>query len=405
MGQNGGWRAARILPLLLLVPVGGVLGWQVVKSAAVGELTRRNPAAAAMFAPRDPAPRIGAAMLEFRLRQGEVSPATRQAALAALPDEPLADEPFLLAGIDAVAKGQTARGETLLTEARRRNPRSRITRLVLLDRYIRTGRTADATLEISALNRLMPRASELLVPELAKMVSRKEQRATVTRVLLQDPELFNAVLAHLAKNNADPDLVLELAAAQPRSNVAVQRDWQALLVDQLVKRGDPGRALQMWQSFGGQPRAAGNGVYDGSFQGKPGLPPFNWAFFANPGGIAERSRGGGLDVIYYGRDRSELAKQLLTLAPGRYRIRFGAEGGSSGEGGNVAWQLKCEANKNSVLDMPISNVTSTPRTYSAEFTVPGGCAAQWLTLAGVPGEYPTEQTITLRDLVIERSGS
>jgi hypothetical protein len=390
--------------LLLLVPIGGLLCWQIGKTAAVAELIRLNPAAATRVAAGEPEVKIALSLLEFRVRGGRISDASREAALGALSDYPIAEEPFLLAGVDAIAKGQSARGESLLVEARRRNPRSRLTRLLLLDRYMRSGRTAEATLEISALNSLVPRAREVLVPELARMAASPDQQQTVKTVLKRDPKLLGAVLARLAANGADPDLILGLASSGARSASAADGMWQAVLIDERVKRGDVLRAYRLWQAFGGAPSAA-NAVYDGAFQGRPGYAPFNWTLFAKPAGVAERVPGGGLQVTYYARENTALANQLLILQPGRYQLRFKAEGDVGGEASNLAWSIRCDDNKAVLLELPIPKTSSAPRVVSGSFQVPAECPAQWLGLGGTAAEFPSEQNVVIRDLQVTRVGA
>ncbi|QAY77053.1 hypothetical protein [Sphingosinicella sp. BN140058] len=390
--------------MALLLPVMGFLGWQVVKTAAVAELGPRTPAAAAAVAPGNPEVRLSLALLELRLNGGRVSQPTTAAALQALSRYPIAEEPFLISAIGAIAKGDTTRGENLLVEARRRNPRSRLTRLLLLDRYMRTGRTAQATLEISALNSLVPRTGEVLVPELARMATIPEQQQTVQTVLARDPKLLDAVLARLAGTGADPDLILRLAGPSRRGTMQ-DGSWQAIMVRELVNRGDLARAFSLWQTFTGVSTDANmNGVYDGAFSGLAGVAPFNWALGASADGVAERIAGGGLEVTYYGRGRTDLARQLVMLRSGRYRLQFRADGDASGQGSSIVWQVRCRENNAAILDLPIAKVTSTPRPFAADFVVPAGCGGQWVVLVGMPAEFPTEQTVVIRDLQIARAG-
>ncbi|PSJ41736.1 hypothetical protein C7I55_05480 [Sphingomonas deserti] len=387
------------------MPVGGFLCWQIGKTAAVAELTRTNPLAAARLTGDEPEVKIANSLLEFRVRGGRVSPANRNAALAALADYPIAEEPFLLAAVDAIANGQGARGERLLIEARRRNPRSRLTRLLLLDRFMRSGRTADATLEISALNSLVPRAGEVLVPELARMAADPQQQQTVKTVLMRDPKLLGLVLARLAANGADPDVILSLAGEGGRAGTVAQGDWQNVLIAERVKRGDVMRAYRLWQAFGGAAPSASNAVYDGAFQGRRGYPPFNWTLTSSAAGVAERSPAGGLEVTYYGRMNTDLASQLLLLQPGKYQLRFKAEGDVSGDASKLIWSVRCNDTKAILLELQIPKINATPRVISGNFDVPSGCVSQWLGLAGSSAEFPSEQNVVIRDVQVTRAGA
>jgi hypothetical protein len=396
-------RSVRKAGKILLAGVGAVLlAWQVVKTSSVDAFVRRNPAAAAAFAADHPRVRIAFAMAEFRLRNGRVSEPAMAGLVAALARAPLAEEPFAIEGVRAVAAGNEARGLKLLEEARRRDPRSRTARLILLDRYLRDKRLDKAGIEIAALNRLIPRAGEVLVPELARMAREPRTGEALIEVLAGEPSLQQAVLERLASSGADAGLILRVAS---RTRAAATRDglpWQRVLLSRLVSSGDYPRAHQLWRSFAGMPAAGvDKGLYDGAFRGLPGAAPFNWELVSGAAGVAERVGQPALQVEYYGRTDAELAKQLLMLRPGRYRLRFRVEGSAKGEGSRLEWVLSCPAGAAELLRIPLRDVDSSPRAMTGEFAVPGGCPAQWLRLRGVAGEVPDAQSATVSEMAIE----
>jgi len=381
-----------------------LLAWQVVRTNAVDALIGENPYAAALVAPNDPAVKIALARTEFELQNGRVSPASQSAAEGALRRAPLASDPFLLVGVAAIAAGDRAKGERFLTEAQRRNPRSRIAHLLLLDAYLRNDRIEDAAAGIATLTRLLPQAGTVLVAELGRMVRDPRTGPGLINILGRDPAMQEAVLAHLATESADPDLILKIAAAGPRRAPSAQSAaWQMLLLDRLVEKGDIGRAYGLWRGFAGLGGASTDkAVYDGRFQGLPGEPPFNWRLAAGASGVAERTKRSELQVEYYGRDRAEMASQLLILQPGRYSMRFGAHGDAPGEGSKLTWTLACRAGDAQLFTMPVTNINSASRTFTREFTVPAsGCSAQWLRLIGAPDDFPTAQSLTISDVRIE----
>ena len=405
-GRSGRGLIRRFGGAILLLPVGALLAWQVIETGAVGALVRRSVDTAARVDRDHPAVRFGLANREFQRNRGNISAATRARAIAALDQEPLANEPFMVGALEALARGDTARSEALLVEGRRRNPRSRLIRLLLLDRYLQTGRTAEAALEIGALTRLISRAADVLVPELARMAEQPKQRRALMVALRRDPSLRNSVLIHLAEKGADADMILELAGPAAAAARPTADSWQKVLIDKLADRGETARAYRLWLASGGRGEAGAKGLYDGGFRGLPGLPPFNWQLFATADGVAERAPGQGLQVTYYGRQTAEMGRQLLMLQPGRYRLRFIAEGDASGEGSKIAWRVTCHPGSATLVELPIAGVKSNPRTLEGGFVVPSsGCAAQWLTLTGLPAEFPSEQNVIVRDLQIVRGGS
>lgn len=383
------------------------LGWLAVQAAAVEAFGRRNPPAAARFAPGDPRIPMAQAMIEFRQKAGAVSPATARAATAALADAPLAEEPFLLAGLSALIAEKPAEAAPLLAEARRRNPRSRVARLLLLDRYLRIGDTENAVAEIAALGRLIPEANRVLVPELAKFAVQPKSGAAVAEVLRSDPDMRGRVLEHLANTGAKPDVVLAVAQRSGETRPGAVAPWEQKLLQRLVEGNDLSRARSLWSRFAGvDEKAIRGGIYDPRFQRLPGPPPFNWSFASSGAGAAEPTRSQSLQVEYYGRADAELASQLLMLAPGRYRIAFRASGNTPGQGSAVSWRLSCHPGGAEIASLPIQKLTYTPAARSGEFSVPAaGCPAQWLKLIGAPAEFPAAHSITISDLQVRRAGA
>lgn len=325
---------------------------------------------------------------------------------AAAARAPLAADPYFLYAVRSAAQGDRVGAIRRLEEARRRNPRHRPARLLLLEQYVRQDRISEASVEMVAIARLIPQTSELLVGQLARLASDPETRAA-TRRALRDDATVDLVLERLVRHGTAPDLVLTFAGSRARPQPGAQQPrWQPLLVDALVQRGNVDRGYALWRRFTGiaanQPRG---GLYDPQFRGLPGSPPFNWSFSSNETGAVERGRGGTIDVSYFGRVSGELASQLLLLAPGRYRLQFRAEGNASGDGSKLIWRVTCRDAQRPLLELPIRGVNYTPRQVAGEFVVPpSGCGSQWLRLEGQSAEFPTTQSATISSFELRPAG-
>jgi hypothetical protein len=375
--------------------------------AVVSALVDLNPFVPAAVSPGDPRAQLGVAMLEFAYRNGRVFPATRAKAVAALDRSALADEPFLLAAVDAAAHGDEARAEALLLEARHRNPRNRMARLLLLDRFLRTGRSDAAGAELAVLSQLIPGAAEALAPELGRMARDPRSAGGLARILRHDAGIRAGVLSSLASSSAtDPDAVLQLARASGAATPGTAQDWQAILLRRLADHGEFARAYALWKGFvGGPAAAASGGVYDGRFARMPGPPPFNWDLASGAEGTADRGPGPALQVDYYGRSALALARELVLLKPGGYRLVMRVSGAAKGEGTQLVWSVSCAPGDAALVQLPLTNVASAPRLVSAGFTVPAsGCAAQWVKLDGRPGDVAAEQNASIADLQIVPAG-
>ena len=403
--RSGGWTPGRLVRLAISLLLAAFVGWWAFKMAAVNALARANPPAAFAVAPDDPVAATELAFLEIALRNGRIAPEDRDRALHALDKAALADEPFLIGALAAAADGQTARSEALLAETRRRNPRERMARLLLLNRYLSTGRSAEAGTELAAILRLVPEASAALVPQMAQLATDPKTSRGLSTLLARNPELRDTVLARLATAGADPDLVLRLAAeAGSGRNPANPPAWQQVLLGRLIDKGEIARARQVWLASLGRAAPPADTVYDGGFRGAPGAAPFNWDLVSNGDGVAERVAPPALQVAYYGRNNSVLARQLLLLSPGAYRLQFRADGAAKGEGTRLQWVVACAGAPAPLVQLPLKDIVSAPRLLAATFTVPAsGCAGTWLRLEGVAGDVAAEQDVHIADLQVARA--
>ena len=378
-----------------------------MKSAAVDALVRGNPFAAAGFAPDHPRIPLRYAMIEFQQKSGKISPGVARAAIQSLQRAPLVEEPFLIAALNSLLEGHEIKAEALLQEARRRNPRAEVTRILLLDRYLRTERVQKAASEIAAISRLVPGTAEVLTPQLAKYAVEPKTRGSLAAVLRSDPGMRDMLLQHLAQANADPKIILELAGPLPSAPPPEPPYWQALLLQSLVKKGEIEMAHGLWSRFAQvqRPKTA-QMVYDGAFRGLPGSFPFNWHFASSPAGVAEPNKSSGLQVDYYGRVDAELASQLLVLKPGRYRLAFQAAGDVPERGSSLAWLVICQPGSVSIATIPITKLSYADKQIRGEFVVPqSGCPAQWLRLMGTAAEFPTALNATISNLQVQPAGA
>lgn len=383
-----------------------LLGWLVIRFSAVNALLELSPDAAAMLSPDHPDVRLDAAFETLQLTGGPDAE-VRDGALAAFRRAPLSEVPMLIAARAAIAAGDEAQADRLIALAGRRNPRSRYALLLRLDQHIRLGRPAEAAAAMAVLTRSFPDARPLLTAQLARMAASPDTRDAVRRTMASDPQLRAGVLEQLARQGADPATILALAGDAPAGGAAGETpDWQRLLLDSMVARGEVRAAHEAWQRLtGADPAGRAGGVYDRDFAGLPGPPPFNWKLETSGDGFAERTNG-ALHVEYYGRRDAGLASQLLLLPPGRYRLSFTAEGeAEGGDSGRLAWTISCHPGNRRLTAILIAGVDFSAGRIAGDFTVPdSGCPGQWLRLVGNSAEFPKDQQVTIRALRIEGGG-
>jgi len=98
-------------------------------------------------------------------------------------------------------------------------------------------------------------------------------------------------------------------------------------------------------------------------------------------GLAKREPGGRLHVTFYGQQDGLLARELLMLAPGSYRLTM-AVSGDGEQRRALTWSLRCDRTQTPFSGISLDLVASRPWL----FTVPATCPAQWIELSGISGD-------------------
>lgn len=317
---------------------------------------------------------------------------------------PLDPRPFLFAGVQQMLGGKNKEAVETLEAGRRLGPRQRWIRLLLLDRYLRTGRYRDAANEFAVLNRLVSGAQGPILGELAKMTQDPQTRAAVRQTLALDPGLEDSLLITLARNNTEPRILLELASPNALRAAGRPGGWGQALVTSLVTQGRFQTGREMWtRLFRIPPQAARQPLYDPGFNVAQGSPPFGWDFAGGTAGAAT-PRGGQLNVDYYGRNNAILVSQLLVLPPGPYSFAY-TVAGSSGPG--LSWTIRCAEGAQPASLAAIALPTAGPaaKRHRVSFVVPSsGCRAQWIRLEGESAEFPEPVNVTLSQLDLRPAG-
>ncbi|MCB2060458.1 MAG: hypothetical protein KDE21_08115 [Novosphingobium sp.] len=315
--------------------------------------------------------------------------------------DPLEDEPFLFAALRQSATGNGRKAVRLLEEARRRDPRSTDTRVVLLGHYLKARQAAPAVREIRALSRLLPpQGRAALVALLAGLIRSPDTRAAALGAIPSHP-LRIALLEKLARDGADSGLLLEIAAGMGGVAAEGNGAWAERTIEALINRGDLEAARRLWASlYGIEPKYGESAVWDSEFAGLGG-PPFGWKVGSGPAGLAEIS-GSVLRVRYFGRDRAQFARQLLMLPSGSYRLGFRALAYNRHHPADLAWRIACVESREPLIELPLDD---SGKAGSASFEVPAeDCPAQWLSLWGRPEPFPETSTVGLRKVWVERTG-
>jgi hypothetical protein len=389
MKAEGLFSPRGVVSAIVLVAVAVWIGWLCVRSAMVESLPAASPALA-QLEPRHPNVVLGKAVVALVKQRGVLDTAALAAVRRAAVAAPLDARPFLILGHQQLLDGEGRRAVATLEAGQRLDPRQRLIHLLLLDRYLRTGRYADAATQFLVSARLVGSAQGPIATALAQMSLAPETRDAVRRTLRTDPALERAVLVTLARSDVPPADIFALASPSARREAGYSSNWGPVLVGRLIARGRYATARSIWQNVYGLSAAqVASPVFDAGLRELPGSPPFNWTLTEGSMGAAD---------IRDGSDTGTLASQLLVLSAGAYRFGFTIDGSKAAAGPTLSWSLRCATGSKAELMNAAVTGTGTRHRVAAGFTVPADCPAQQLTLTGTAGEFPAPINVVLRDL-------
>lgn len=365
---------------------------QTVAAGASGGLERLAPGALGT---------IRFELAQIGSRQVEVEPALARRALGGMPT---ASDPFT-----ALAAAQLARNPKgspqevkLLSEALRRDPRSRTARILLLRQMAATGDLQGAFNQLAVFARLNPGLVETIMEAITGRINSPGQVDEAFAAIDRHPILYRPFVFRMAAKRKPPEVVLRLVERLP-AGVMADREVREAVIQQLVRTGEYAVARNLWQK--GNAAGASGLVHSPDFADSKAPPPFNWELIVDSTGAAERARSGGLNLVYYDRDPGALAKQLLTLTPGSYRASVDYEV-ISGEADNVRLQVTCYGSDKVLGAGALVARRAGPSRLVVNFAVPGmGCTGQELSLVGVASEARGETQLLVKRIDLTPGGS
>ena len=387
-----------IVRRLIAILVALVIAAQVVRNAAVEDLSPLRPEKAARLWATHPAVEISLGLAQIGRSARARHPVDAQT-FAMIDDaavkSPLSSEPYLVRGVQENLAGDREAASRAFVAAQWRDPRSLPAAYFLADYYFRSGRVLLGLEQTTLLARLSPGGAMAVAPFVAAY-ARNPSNWPQMRSLFRSQEGFeDQVLTVLARDPANTGAILALAdPAHRRPN----SPWLPTLLQSLVSSGDYARARSIWSSVGGG-NAGGQLIYDSTFSNPAASTPFNWALASSTIGLAERQAGKRLHVIFYGNDDGVLASELLVLPQGSYRMQMQIVGAPV-HPETLHWSVRCDKAEDPISTAAVADVAS----RGWDFQVPANCPAQWLELSGRSGDISQQSEVVITGLTLSPAG-
>ena len=370
-----------------------LLAVTVVRNAAVDALYEVKPSAAASFWPGHPDAEIGVGMTDIA-QAARTRSAVSPNAFALMDDAarkaPLAPEPFLVRGVQAQLAGNLGAAEQAFVAAEWRDPRSLPAHYFLAEHYFRERDAARGLREVVSLASLSPNGAAGSAPYLAAFARDPANWAEMRAMFRAYPWIEHATLNELSHDAGNARAIL--AIAQP-DQLTPSSEWLPSLLNSLIKAGEYRQALAIWASVSRVSPSNQSLLFDQGFNNPVPPPPFNWAMTSSSVGLAERQPGGRLHTIYYGQDDGVLARQLVVLPAGRYRLSMRVLPGAS-QPQALTWAVTCVG-----AQAPLARSTlNVAATNGLLVEVPANCPAQYVDLAGTSSDLPQQSDVTITGL-------
>lgn len=357
--------------------------------------------------PADPMLAVRMTMFESVVPTRRVRDDELVAAAAGLRHMPLAYEPFYVAARHAEQHGDLARATTLMEEVRRRRANYVPARLQLAAYYGQQDRFREMFAEIDVVLRLNAQVRDTLLTQMTRLIALPDGRRELAAALARNPgwrrDFFAAAHSQAFAPADALDLFNKVRAHRPDFSPSLE---YRLYLESLVRVGQVARARALWLNTLAPARRAGSALlFDGDFSGERALPPFGWALADTEQGRAEiaRSDRQHLQVDYFGGSNEVLAAQILSLAPGSYRLEYAARSDEGVSGAKISWVVACHPAGVNLFRGEVANLGQSWQRRTLSFTVPAGqCGGQVLRLVGEPGDVSVPVTFQVASVGIAR---
>lgn len=370
-----------------LIVVGVLLCWFAFAVSVDNVLGARRPDFALSYGAGSESTKVAVAtkLLQPRATQEQIAQAQRLAE-AAVRASPVNVGAIRVLGLVAALRNDNRTAERLFTYAEGLSRRDLPTQLWLIEHAVQRDDIAEALLHYDRALRTQVEARAILFPVLMAAASDPAIARPLARIMAARPDWW-PVFAEtmIASPRSSPRaLAFLLQNVRLRPSEPTERPLLLAALARLVNDGEYRGAQRLYRSVR-SPRAPQTVVTDGGFDAAPDLPPFDWLFVEDVDLSAFRDtrEDGYVLRLQSAEARSgDVARQLLLLQPGSYRLSFTVGDVATDSSARPAIMLRCansEAREIVRLDAP--EAASGGRSVSRTFNVSGGdCSAQWLAI-------------------------
>lgn len=361
--------------------------WLSVAVTVAGVFRDVDPVLALKLMPIDARALGKAAQAQFTQpdRRPDLAAAEQQAR-AALARDPTAIDAVTSLGFVVAYRNDLPRAERIFRYAERLSRRNRETHIWLIERQVRRNDIDGALAQYDTALRTSNTLRAHLFPILMSAMSDPNIAIRLNRLLRTHPNWYLEFASKVALEARDPVAMATVVQGLFDPRHEDHRLWLTALLTRLAQLNRIDLAWRAYETLPGMADAARAPLRDGNFKNDAGLPPFDWAYAAEPHLAPERrSLGASSDgFALYMPDTlqaGEVAHQALRLAPQTHRLAA-TVGGVAGDHRQRPYiQIRCAAGaQTQLLRQTLPDAGEAGASMQAVFTVPPGCPYQWISI-------------------------
>jgi hypothetical protein len=384
----------RAAPILVAA---GLVFLLVASVSVAGAFRRASPLIALTWAPADAGAR---AQLASRIAGSNDASSQSQRQAMALAADALGRDPTNVVAVRTIglvsdAAGERGRTASLMATAERMSRRDQPTQLWMITFHGRRGDMRRMIHHFDIAMRTSNRSWEELIRLMVAMTADPSILAPLRARLVSRPGWFFPFVDELGTRGPSPDHAVMLIRGLLRPDNPAERAYLANFVTQLATRGNYDLAWAVYADA--RPQHATRtrfAVRNGGFEAVDQFAPFEWQLAQEDelGAFRQPSPDGRegmvLAVIAANGRSGQVARQLVGLRPGRYRLRaeMGAVPATAFDRPRI--NVTCaDAQARTLLALRSSTGHSDIGRVGGDFSIPADCAWQWLTIH-VAGQGP-----------------
>jgi hypothetical protein len=365
----------------VVVPV-AVLAAIVVAMISVANIARaRSPALALRMVPFDAGAK--AARADQLMLDKDSGPAERRRAIElareALVRAPLSPAAMRVLAIGAELDGRSGLARTRYLSSARLSRRDFPTRIWLIEEAVRRDNVGDALDHFDIALRTSRSARSVLFPILSEALKDRQYVDPAMVVFNRRPAWMTPFFVFSLQNGGSaPHLALILSKlGEVESPWGI--DLPQAVVDRMVSEGQYREAFQFTAAQAGDPI----GPADTAFEDASRMAPFVWAY-ADESGRSARFDRGALRFEVDADNAGELARRLIVLPAGQYRLIARGILEDAQRGGGVDVLITCAGQPAAELTRLQLRDAQSEQVLSSDFRTPAAdCSGQWLRVNAV----------------------